>query len=148
LKGYEINNETIAILPMAGKKSKVIEKANEYIIDKPPFDIIEESCIYFGSSYKGRHDGTKQLIGVTHKAPIIIEESKELVFFPTTSPLLAECGWFSLKEIKNYYRKRGGSVVELSNGYRVNLRLSYGSFDNQVLRAARLESVLRNRKDM
>ena len=56
-------------------------------------NIIENSCEYFGSSYLGRHEGTKKLIGITHKAPIIIEESKNLIYFPTTSPRLTDCVW-------------------------------------------------------
>lgn len=37
-------------------------------------------------------------------------------------------------------------VVEFKNGSRVVLNISYGKLDNQVMRATRLESVLRGRK--
>ena len=37
-------------------------------------------------------------------------------------------------------------VIEFKNGSRVVLDMSYGILDNQVLRATRLESVLRGRK--
>ena len=65
-------------------------------------NIIKRSCEYFGSSYNGRHEGTKKLIGISHKAPIIIEESKNLIYFPTSSPRLLDCVWIGLNNIKDY----------------------------------------------
>jgi competence protein ComK len=108
--------------------------------------IIEDSCSFFGSSYFGRAKGTKKLIGVSHKAPIIIEESREIIFFPTSSPRLYECCWVSLKNIDKYKKQENSALVLFNNGYILELTMSYGSLDNQVLRATRLESVLRMRK--
>ena len=73
---YEINDDTLAILPIGDDKSKVIEKNKSFIVNASPLKIIDKSCKYFGSSYQGRFSGTKSLIGVSYKAPIIIEESK------------------------------------------------------------------------
>ena len=109
--------------------------------------IIDSSCKYFGSSYQGRFIGTKNLIGVSHKAPIIIEETKEIIFFPTNSPRLDNCAWLSLKHLQNYKKSNNNSVITFNSGYLLNLDISYGSLDNQVLRATRLESVLRLRKN-
>lgn len=146
MDSYEINNDTLAIIPVNDYKSKIIEKGRTFIIDSTPMKIIENSCQYFGSSYNGRFLGTKKLIGVTHKAPIIIEESSEIIFFPTNSPRLYECAWISLKNLTNYKRNNDNSVILFNNGNLLDLDISYGSLDNQVLRAARLESVLRSRK--
>jgi competence protein ComK len=147
MNNYEINNDTLAIIPIDNYKSKVIEKDKEFIVDETPIKIIENSCQYFGSSYQGRFMGTKKLIGITHKAPIIIEESREIIFFPTNSPRLYECAWISLKNLNNYKRNNDASAILFNNGNLINLDISYGSLDNQVLRAARLESVLRMRKE-
>jgi len=147
MNNYEINNDTLAIIPIDNYKSKIIEKNKEFIVDETPIKIIENSCQYFGSSYQGRFMGTKKLIGVTHKAPIIIEESREIIFFPTNSPRLYECAWISLKNLNNYKRNNDNSEILFNNGNQLSLDISYGSLDNQVLRAARLESVLRLRKE-
>lgn len=45
-----------------------------------PSDIIDQSCRSFGSSYLGRHEGTKHLTGINYKAPIIIEETQSMIF--------------------------------------------------------------------
>ena len=74
-ESYEINNSTLALIAL-DNKTKVIEEEREFFIDKTPSNILEESCEYFWSSYLGRKIGTKNLIGITHKSPIIIEESR------------------------------------------------------------------------
>ena len=123
---YEINDDTFAILPINEKTSKIIEKDRIFIVNLPVKKIIEKSCEYFGSSYQGRSQGTKNLIGVSHKAPIIIEESREIIFFPTTSPRLYECTWVSLKNLQNYKKNEFTSTVIFNNGHLLNLDISYG----------------------
>ena len=144
---YEINDDTLAIIPVGEYKSKIIEKDRTFMVEIPPMKIIQDSCEYFGSSYEGRYLGTKNLIGISHKAPIIIEESKEIIFFPTSSPRLYECAWISLKNVANYRKDVGNTLIVFNNGNLLNIDISYHSLDNQVLRATRLESVLRLRKN-
>lgn len=147
MKNYEINKETLAILPTTNYKSKIIEVNNEFEINKTPMQIIEDSCQYFGSSYYGRSKGTKNMTGITHKSPIIVEETSELIFFPTNSPRLYECCWISLNNIEKHYEKESKGYITFKNGYNLNSNISYGSLDNQILRASRLESILRKRKN-
>lgn len=147
MNSYEINSETQAIIPIGDDKSKIIESSRTLIVNQTPMKIIDRSCKYFGSSYQGRFIGTKNLIGVSHKAPIIIEETKEIIFFPTNSPRLDNCAWLSLKHLQNYKKSNNNSIITFNGGYLLSLDISYGSLDNQVLRATRLESVLRLRKN-
>lgn len=142
---YEINCDTLALIPVSENETKIIERNNVFNISKPIMEIIENSCEFFGSSYLGRHEGTKKLIGVSHKAPIIIEESRNLIYFPTASPRLGTCCWIGLNNIKKYENKDGQTELLFINDRKMNLPISYGSFDNQVLRATKLESVLRKR---
>ena len=146
MKTYEICKDTLAIIPIENYKSKVIERDREIEVDKTPMEIVESSCQYFGSSFVGRLKGTKNLTGVTHKSPIIIEETNEIIFFPTSSPRLYECCWISLNNISDYQKDSNNSTILFDTGYQLSLDMSYGSLDNQILRATRLESVLRKRK--
>lgn len=147
MDSYEINDDTLAILPLDESRSKVIEKDDTFVVNQTPMKIIDNSCQYFGSSYQGRFLGTKSLIGISHKAPIIVEESREMIFFPTSSPRLINCAWISLKNLQNYKRNNKSTQLIFNNGHLLDLNISYGMVDNQVLRAARLESVLRIRKN-
>ena len=143
---YEINNDTQLLLPIDDRKTKVIEQENEYIIDLNINKIMEHSCEYFGSSYEGRREGTKKLLGITHKSPIIVEESRRIIFFPTTSIDNSECIWINLDKIDNYYKiDHKMSGIKFKNGSNISLTISYGSLTNQILRASRLKYVLEER---
>ena len=109
MNSYEINNDTLAIIPIDNYQSKIIEKNNEFIVNMTPIKIIDNSCQFFGSSYQGRFIGTKKLIGVSHKAPIIIEETRNIIFFPTNSPRLNECILKSLRNLSNNLRADNNS---------------------------------------
>ena len=144
--GYIINSSTVALISIKNKITRVIEIDHSFIINESTMKIIENSCEYFGSSYLGRHKGTKILTGINYKSPIIIEESKNIIFFPTTSPRDISCSWISLFYINNYINKDGKIEILFENGEKIIIDISYGSFDNQYLRATKLESILRKRK--
>lgn len=144
---YEINKSTLAIIPISKNCSKVIEQENDYIINNSTTNIIDHSCKFFGSSYNGRYEGTKNLVGFNYKSPIIIEESKEIIFFPTSSPRFDNCSWISLNNIEKYIKKENISSIYFKNGLIMDLEISYSSLENQILRATMLESKLRQRKN-
>lgn len=146
LDQYEINSSTLAVIPIDYSTCKVMEEEAEYIIKRKSTEIIDNSCKFFGSSYKGRSEGTKFLIGGNYKLPIVIEESRSIIFFPTTSPRLEECVWISLNNLEKYKKENSNCLIEFKNGKSICLDVSIFSLENQVLRASRLENVLRRRK--
>ena len=112
---YEINIETLAIVPFTSHKSKVYENDKVFIVNKSVNKIMDASCEFFGSSLEGRQKGTSKLIGVTHKAPIIVEESKEIIFFPTMSPRVETCAWISLKNIDKILKRNEKNFIVFKN---------------------------------
>lgn len=143
---YEINGSTLAVIALPGNRSRIYEEDQEFDLDIPTTTIIDHSCNFFGSSYAGRFEGTKSLLGINYKAPIIVEESKELIFFPTSSPRFEDCSWIAIGHLKEYQRSGKYSKVLFYNGISLPLHISYGSLQNQALRATRLQVVLRTRK--
>lgn len=143
---YTINNKTLAIVPINSNKTKIYENNNVIIISKNAHQLIEENCEHYGSSYAGRKKGTVDLIGVTHKSPIVIEDSSSIIFFPTCSPRLKECSWISLNNIENYGAYDDSSIIRFQNNLTLQIPISSKILNNQILRATRLESVLRKRK--
>lgn len=143
---YEINSETIAIIPVGENVSKIIEENESFLVNKATTAIVDDSCKFFGSSYLGRHEGTKSLIGVNYKSPIIVEETKEIIFFPTSSPRFNDCYWLSLDKVLKHNRSTRGSVIKFTNGEEIEVNISSSSLENQILRATKLSCVLRKRK--
>ncbi len=146
LENYEINKTTCAVIPIDDNTSRIIEQEEILIVNQSVQKIIDQSCRYFGSSYVGRFEGTKNLLGYNYKAPIIIEESTELIFFPTSSPRFSHCAWISLKLIKDYQKINRHTLISFADGQDVEFDISFESLDNQILRATRLEAILKKRK--
>lgn len=146
MNSYEINNRTMAIIPSSNKKSYVIEEKRKFYVNQTPLEIIEHSCKYFGSSLEGRNLGTTNLIGFTYKRPIIIEESNNIIFFPTESTRSKKCCWISLDKIDSYNNISNNSKIKFKTGYELIINISVNSLENQVLRSALLESVMRKRR--
>ena len=142
---YEINEGTLAILAK-NRKSLILEDDKKYVVDSLPFDVVDHSCKYFGSSYEGRREGTKEILHINYKVPIIVDNSRNLIFFPTNSPISDDCSWLSLKSIKSI--KEGDfntTDVIFNNGVSINIPVSKRTMDNQILRASRLDLIMRNR---
>lgn len=139
LTSYEINPYTMMIRPAGDAYSEVIEEGARYLVSSRPFDIVKKSCEYFGSSYSGRREGTKQLIGITHKAPIIVDPFTSIYLFPTASPSSPQCTWISHDYIASY-EKNGpyATDVMFQNSERFELPISFYSLENQVSRTAML----------
>ena len=146
MKEYEVNSETLAIVAKDDKSSYVYENDDFFEVEKSTNRIMEDSCQYFGSSMSGRQLGSKNLTGITHKVPIIIEESSDMIFFPTNSPRLGNCSWIALNNIKYYEKKEKQSIITFNNGTKLILDISYGVLNNQILRSSRLQSKLIERK--
>ena len=143
---YEINSSTMAIIPIDENTSKVYEEEDEYIIKKSSNGIIKENCEFYGSSYEGRCIGTKSLTGIKTKYPIIIEESRNIIFFPTTSTRTQQSSWIALNKIKNYKKLNNKSKIQFKNESNLNLNISFYSLENQICRATMLKSKLYERK--
>ncbi|WP_186579108.1 competence protein ComK [Aquibacillus kalidii] len=158
---YEVNPSTLAIIAkeLDGRHVAWIMEDGEdadYYVRQSPRKIMDVTCRFFGSSLKGRQDGTKDVCGISHKAPISIDSSSGMYFFPTTSPNNVNCSWIAHSHLDRI-NKLPEHFTELvfKNGRTVILKVSYGSMINQIQRTAqfrylldkRIKDLLRNRSD-
>ena len=148
MKNYEISKDTLAVVPVGLNKSKVIEKDGDYIINKYPNKVMDDSCKYYGSSISGRQKGTTSLTGISYKTPIIVQEEGNIIFFPTSSPRLKNCVWLSLNNIDSYYYdfEKKACVIVFDNNSKLEIDMSYNVLNNQILKSQRLESIFNKRK--
>ena len=145
---YEFSKGTLAVIPNDENTSLVLEDDERYLVNDTAFHIMEDSCKYFGSSYEGRKVGAKDILGAEYKVPIVIEDSTNLIAFPTTSPYSADCVWISLKRIKNIFKiDNYNTKVLFDNDKEIIVPCSFRSVENQLSRASRLDLVLKNRKN-
>ena len=145
---YEFSRGTLAIIPNDEESSLVYEDDSRYIVKQKPFKIMEESCIYFGSTYDGRKNGAKEILGADYKVPIVVEDSNSIIAFPTSSPTSENCCWISLKRVKKIEKADyNNTKVTFDNNIEIIIDCSYRVFENQLSRASRLDLILRNHKN-
>lgn len=144
---YIINKETLALVPK-GSKTEIIESNNLITSKETTLDLIENNCIYNGSSLEGRQKGSIYLIGTPYKPPIIVDDINEIIMIPTHSARNKNCIWINLKNLLSYTQKDEKSItIIFRNHQQISINISYQIFDRQVLRATRLESTLRGRNN-
>ena len=140
---YEINKGTLALIPVNENITQVVEYDNNFFVECPANKIIETSCRCFGSTYIGRTEGTKALIGINYKAPIIISEVNNIIFFPTSSPRGCNCCWIALNNITNFKKDDKDTIINFINNKEIKLNISSFVIENQIYKATMLESKLR-----
>ncbi len=146
---YEVNSSTLAVLPVGSKRCKILEDKRTYNLNTDSMRVIEHSCEYFGVSYRSRLEGSKRFVKAKYKAPIVIEETSRIVFFPISSVReKRNTMWLSYNNIMEYYpslTKKSTTVVRFFNGFKMEIPVSFYSFNNQYLKAARLCAVVSDR---
>src|SRR5690625_2755310 len=136
---YEVTPLTMAVLSKKDEtgitKTFVLEETREYTVHKTPTKMIDDACKFFGSSLKGRLEGTKGISRITHKAPIAIDPSSGMYFFPTASPSNMKCSWIAHSHIKDIHPfGKSKTEIKFKNGRSIIVNVSYGSMLNQVQR--------------
>src|SRR5699024_174857 len=148
---FEVTPLTYAVLSQeleAGELATyVLDEKQEYIIPTTPTKIIEQACRYYGSSLKGRVEGTKEISEIFYKLQIAINPSIGMLFFPTSSSRLKTCSWIAHSHILTLHPKEDQRTTEIvfKNGRKVIVPVSYGSITNQLQRTAQFRYELENR---
>lgn len=148
MKNYEINMETLVILPFNNGKSKVYEYDGEHIVDCVPTSIIEYSCLFFGASLEGRRAAVKEMLGIDMKVPILIEDSKNIIFFPISNCVHRNSIWISYQNLVKYSKlDELSTVLYFHNNKQLVVDAKYNLIDNQVIRCAKLDTMLNKRRN-
>ena len=144
---YEIDLSTVMLIGVDDESTKIVTIDNEFIINENSKKIIDNSCKYFGGSLIDRINMTKRLINVKTKSPIIIEESRNIIFFPLKSVREKNNIWISFNNLEKYVKKDNATVFIFKNKKEVVLDFSYYIIDNQVTRSLMLDYELKNRRE-
>lgn len=147
LNEYLITTSTIMVKSLDNDNSMIYDFAGEYVSKMDINSIIESSCNFYGSSYDGRIKWSKEVLNTKIKLPVVIEESKNIIFFPTRSISNNDCIWLSYNNIVKF-EKNGNSTNVFFNDNRVYcIDVSYDIIDRQIYNCLRLEKILLNRRN-
>ena len=144
---YEIDLSTVMLIGIDESKTKVVTLDDEFIIDIDSKKIMDNSCKFFGSSLSDRVNMTKRLVGIKSKSPIIVEDSRNIIFFPLKS-VRDKCNiWISFNNLEKYVKNSDKTAFVFKNNKRVVIDFSYYIIDNQVTRSLMLDYELKKRRE-
>ncbi len=145
-KNYIINEKTY-YLNESNNDLIVNELGEEHIInDLSEKKVLEQSCLYYGCSLKGRKDGTKNLINEKYKVPVMVNEKKLLTFFSIISRGNTTTVWLSYNNIESYHQiSKNKVLINFKNNYSKTFHTSYYVFHHQILKCSRLIVIYNNR---
>lgn len=143
---YIINSLTLYIERVDNFSSKVFEKDFSFIINRNINEIIADSCIYYGCTFDGRVNASKLILGTNIKLPIVIEESQNIIFFPTRSNVNESCVWVSFNNLENIDRIGMNTKIIFKNGYEYVSKCSFNVIDRQFYNCLKLERLLLSRR--
>ena len=144
---YEIDLSTVMLIGIDESKTKVVTLEDEFILDVDSKKIMDNSCKFFGSSLSDRVNMTKRLVGIKSKSPIIVEDSRNIIFFPLKS-VRDKCNiWISFNNLEKYVKNGDRTAFVFKNNKRVVIDFSYYIIDNQVTRSLMLDYELKKRRE-
>ena len=143
---YEIDLSTLMLIGIDDESTKVVTLNDEFIINSSSKEIIDYSCRFFGSSLSERIRATNRLVRMASKTPIIVEESRNIIFFPLKSTREKRNIWISFNNLDKYEKDENKTIFYFKNKKTVTLVFSYYIVDNQVTRSIILDYEFNKRK--
>ncbi|RYM05018.1 competence transcription factor (CTF) [Sporolactobacillus sp. THM7-7] len=149
LEQYIIHPGTMALLPHDDENGNLwtfaLEEKQTRTVKKTPLRIVQESCAYFGSTYKGRKKGAVSM-GFKSMPPICICSELKIYFISLMSETHRECVWLAHSHIRQWEENDRSKVwVKLTNDKRISIPVAKHSFSNKVFRTAQYRYQLRER---
>ncbi len=140
-----INENTLFIMKKH-EKVEIISLDGKIETKEHITKILDESCLYYGSSLEGRIKSSKYLTKLSSKVPIILNEKENLILFPIYS-MRNEVGlWFIYNNIMNYRKVKKYVEVTFKNNEKVLFLISYNIFYNQMLKCGNLLAIFSLKK--
>ena len=142
---YIINNKTNYLL-FDGKNTIINENGNDFILINNRIDeILNNSCIFYGSTLIGRKTAAKRLISSRYKMPILINEVNNLLFFSVKNK--SEIIWFNFSRVVDFKKYNEVIKVIFKDNYYKRFNISWSIFNNQILKSSRLLYVFNSRNN-
>ncbi len=143
---YEIDLSTLMLIGINDESTKIITVDNEFVVNESCKKIVDNSCRYFGSSLTDRIKATNRLVNMASKTPIVIEDTRNIIFFPLKSTREKNNIWISFNQLTKYTKDGNNTILKFKNNKEITIKFSYYIIDNQVTRSLILDYQINNRR--
>lgn len=144
---YLITSSTLMLKYINENKTRVYEKNKDFIVSENISEIIFNSCEFYGSNYVGRLCFSKSILNLKIKVPIVIEDNKKIIFFPTRAIYNKECIWISYNNLEKVEKDVDDSLVHFYNGKSYKIMISSDIINRQFYNCLKLEKLLKIRQE-
>jgi competence protein ComK len=137
---FLIDEKVCAIIPYYNEYgelcSRVVKDDGDIKLKISPIRLLEESCITYGSTFRGRIEAIKYLMGFKKRIPLTVSCKKNIFAFPINSHLRKDEIWiFTNKVLKYREVKKSVTRITFRNFKEIDIEISFSSFDSQFNRS-------------
>ncbi len=143
---YEIDLSTLMLIGLDNNSTKIVTVDNDFVITESSKKIIDNSCKFFGSCLTDRIKATNRLVKMASKTPIVVEDTRNIIFFPLKSTREKNNIWISFNNLNKYSKDDSKTILEFKSGKKIVLNFSYYIIDNQVTRSLILDYEINKRR--
>ena len=141
MEKYIVNEDTLYLKKDENKI--IIRETNRLINTNTKITkILDNSCIVYGSSFKGRKDFVNKVLDSKYKNPIFIDKNK--IFICIGSIRNNEFILINVDKIVNINKNNDYLVVKLSNDFDIMLNISLNSFYHLIIKCVLLKNIVNN----
>lgn len=141
MEKYIVNEDTLYLKKDENKI--IIRETNRLINTNVKITkILDNSCIVYGSSFKGRKEFVNKVLDSKYKNPIFIDNNK--IFICIGSIRNNEFILINVDKIVNINKNNNYLVVKLSNNFDIMLNISLNSFYHLIIKCVLLKNIVNN----
>ncbi|ASN04100.1 competence protein ComK [Virgibacillus necropolis] len=119
-------------------RSLILESKNERHSLHKPEQIIDNTCLLYGSTLEGRRTAAKDILKITSKIPVPVIPDKGVYMLPTSSTKNKERVWLAYHHIDFYEQRNDKTFVAFTDGSGLYVNASETTIDMQYKRASQL----------
>src|SRR5699024_2614151 len=137
---YIIGQQTKAILTKdsAYYRSRILEVSRERHSVYSSEQIIDHTCLLYGSTLNGRREFVKDLLKLNSKIPVPVIPEKGVYMLPTASSRNRDNVWLSFYHIDQYEQRDDKTYVAFHDGTGIYVNTSEATFDMQYKRTSQI----------
>lgn len=146
MEKYIINNKTIALLKI-NQKTIIFNVDNVLVFNKHILSILEENCIYYGSSLKGRINSSKKLLNEEYKIPLLVDDINNIILIQINSPRKKYCLYLVANKVINYLENDNLLEIKCINNTIFKVKITKNNFEKMLLKSFKINNILFWRKN-
>jgi competence protein ComK len=121
--------------------SRVTEVNKDFLVDKSPLEILDDSIKSIGFDLRGALATAKWILGDIHMCPVMINPIHKICLFPDKSAKHSDTMWFNPYHIVRTSSFNGKTNVKLSNGFILKVPSRLSAFNHKLQTAEQLRKI-------